>query len=149
MGRVAMNESASPPRPDDYAPRLRVIERGRVSSVGDGVVWVEGLPSARMDGILKLSDGSEALVFHLAPERLGAILLTSTPTLKAGCEVRLSDERLTVPTGDALIGRVIDPLGRALDGGEPAGGNGRRPVDGPSPFRRATSSIVRCTPAAR
>ncbi|MGD9870651.1 MAG: F0F1 ATP synthase subunit alpha [Thauera sp.] len=128
-----MNESASPPRPGDYAPRLRVIERGRVSSVGDGVVWVEGLPSARMDGILKLSDGSEALVFHLAPERLGAILLTSTPTLKAGCEVRLSDERLTVPTGDALIGRVIDPLGRALDGGEPAGGNGRRPVDGPSP----------------
>ena len=59
-------------RPDDYRPKLRVIERGRVSSVGDGIVWIDGLPSARMDGIVKIDDGSEALVVHLTARRIGA-----------------------------------------------------------------------------
>ena len=117
----------------EYQPRLRVIERGRVSSVGDGVVWIEGLPSARMDGIVKLSDGSAALVFHLAPGRLGAILLNATSALMAGGEARLSDEILTIPTGEALLGRVLDPLGAPLDGLPPPQCNGRRPVDGGSP----------------
>ncbi|QID18837.1 F0F1 ATP synthase subunit alpha [Nitrogeniibacter mangrovi] len=119
--------------PLDYRPALRVIERGRVSSVGDGIVWIEGLPSARMDGIVKIDDGSEALVFHLTPERLGAILLISTPALMAGCEARLSDEALTMPATDALLGRVVDPLACPLDDGGPVEGNGHRPVDGPSP----------------
>ena len=117
----------------DYRPRLRVIERGRVSSVGDGVVWIAGLPSARMDGIIKLSDGSAALVFHLAPDRLGAIMLDATADLMAGGEARLSDEILTIPTGDALLGRVIDPLGTALDAAAPPQCSGRRPIDGTSP----------------
>lgn len=118
---------------DDYRPALRVIERGRISSVGDGIVWIEGLPSARMDAILRIDDGSEALVFHLTPQRIGAILLTSTPALMAGCEAYLSDEQLTIPTGDGLLGRVIDPLAKVLDGGEPIDCNGQRIVDGDSP----------------
>jgi len=118
---------------EDYRPALRVIERGRVSSVGDGIVWIEGLPSARMDAILRIDDGSEALVFHLTPERIGAILLTSTPALMAGCEAYLSDAQLTMPTGDALLGRVVDPLAHVLDGGEAIDCNGRRVVDGDSP----------------
>jgi len=118
---------------EDYRPALRVIERGRISSVGDGIVWIEGLPSARMDAILRIDDGSEALVFHLTPERIGAILLTSTPALMAGCEAYLSDAQLTMPTGDALLGRVVDPLAHVLDGGEAIDCNGRRVVDGDSP----------------
>ena len=125
--------AAMPVTPPDYRPRLRVIERGRVSSVGDGVVWIEGLPSARMDSIVRLSDGSSALVFHLAPERLGAILLNATPALMAGGEARLSDEILTIPTGDALLGRVLDPLGGPLDGGAAPQCSGRRAIDGESP----------------
>ena len=117
----------------DYRPQLRLIERGHVSSVGDGVVWIEGLPSARMDGIVKLSDGSDALIFHLAPDRLGAIALNATPALMAGSEARLSDEILTMPIGDAMLGRVIDPLGAPLDGAAPPECNGRRPIDGESP----------------
>jgi F-type H+-transporting ATPase subunit alpha len=117
----------------DYSPRLRVVERGKVSSVGDGVVWIEGLPSARMDGIIRISDGSEALVFHLAPDRIGAILLTTTPALMPGCEARQSGEVLTTPTGDGLLGRVIDPLGTPLDGGPAPDCSGRRPMEGDSP----------------
>ena len=59
-------------REDGYRPALRVIERGRVSSVGDGIVWIEGLPSARMDGIVHIDDGSQALVVHLTARRIGA-----------------------------------------------------------------------------
>ncbi|MCB1906467.1 MAG: F0F1 ATP synthase subunit alpha [Rhodocyclaceae bacterium] len=116
-----------------YRPGLRVIERGRVSSLGDGIVWIEGLPSARMDGIVKIADGSEALVVHLTAGRIGAILLTATPSLMAGCEARLSGDELRMPTGDALLGRVIDPLARPLDGAEPVVCEDLRAVDGPSP----------------
>ena len=116
-----------------YRPALRVSERGRVSSVGDGIVWIEGLPSAGMDAILQIDDGSEALVFHLTAERLGAIVLSATPALMAGCEARLSDAALTMPTTDALLGRVVDPLAQPLDGLGPIACDQRRPVDGPSP----------------
>jgi F-type H+/Na+-transporting ATPase subunit alpha len=115
-----------------YQPRLRVTERGRVGAVGDGVVWIEGLPSARMDGMVRLSDGSEALIFHLAADRIGAILLRTTPALMPGCEAQLLSDTLTVPTGDALLGRVVDPLGRLLDDGPPLPPGARRAVDGTS-----------------
>ena len=58
---------------DGYAFRLRITEQGRVVSVGDGVVWIEGLPSAAMDEVLDFEDRSRGLVFHLGSERIGAI----------------------------------------------------------------------------
>lgn len=115
-----------------YRPQLRVIERGRVSAVGDGVVWIDGLPSARMDGLLRISDGSQAQVFHLAKDRVGAILLTSTPELMVGCQVYALSETLGVPFNDGLLGRVIDPLGQVLDGEHGVDRSELHPVDGPS-----------------
>jgi len=101
---------------EEYRLELRVVEQGRVLSVGDGIVWIEGLPSAAIEEILLLEDGSRALVFHLAEERLGAILLTQTERLTAGTVVHLSGQRLSLPVGNELMGRVIDPLGEPLDG---------------------------------
>jgi len=117
----------------DYALRLRIEERGMVRSTGDGVVWIDGLPSARMDSIIHLADGSKALVFHLAAKRIGAILLTATPELMAGIEARLSGEFLRVPTGDAMLGRVVDPLGKPLDGQPAPHTTLSRIIDGTSP----------------
>src|SRR5690349_13928904 len=101
---------------EQYRLVLRIVEQGRVRSVGDGIVWIEGLPSAAMEEILLLEDGSRALVFHLARERLGAILLTQTTRLTAGTIVHLSGRRLSLPVGDQLMGRVVNPLGDPLDG---------------------------------
>ena len=101
---------------EQYRLGLRIVEQGRVRSVGDGIVWIEGLPSAAMEEILLLEDGSRALVFHLAKERLGAILLTQTARLTAGTIVHLSGRRLSLPVGDQLMGRVVNPLGDPLDG---------------------------------
>ena len=100
----------------DYLFGLRVDEQGTVVAVGDGIAWIEGLPSAAMDEILDLEDGSRAMVFHLETHVVGATLLEQTSRLTAGTIARLSGRRMGVPTGDALIGRVIDPLGNPLDG---------------------------------
>jgi F-type H+-transporting ATPase subunit alpha len=117
----------------DYRLALRMGERGRVLSVGDGVAWIEGLPSAGMEELLRTEDGSAALVFHLAPERIGAILLEEAPGLRADAPAALTGERLAIGVGDGLLGRVVDPLGRPLDGGARPRVGERRALEGPSP----------------
>lgn len=102
-----------------YRFSLRVSEYGRVLSVGDGIAWISGLPSAAMDELLVFEDGSRGLVFHLGQQRLGAILLEHSTRLTSGSPVYLSGQRLSLGVGDGLLGRVIDPLGNPLDG-EPA-----------------------------
>lgn len=116
----------------DYQPRLRVVERGWVGAVGDGVVWVEGLPSAQMDALLRVSDGSRVQVFHLGKDRIGAIILSSTPALMVGCQVEATGHILGMPCDDALLGRVVDPLGQVLDGAGVLVSRQQRPMDGPS-----------------
>jgi F-type H+-transporting ATPase subunit alpha len=98
-----------------YRPGLRVSERGSVVSVGDGIAWVAGLPSAAMDDVLIFGDGSRAMVFDLTEALIGAIMLHETDTLTAGTEVELTGRTLSVPAGDSLLGRIVDPLGTPLD----------------------------------
>jgi len=117
----------------NYQFGLRVSEQGTVVSVGDGIAWIEGLPSAAMDEILDLEDGSRAMVFQLEEHIVGAILLEQTGRLTAGTIAHLSGRRMGIPTGDALIGRVIDPLGRPLDGMDPPDCSIHRPLDILSP----------------
>jgi F-type H+/Na+-transporting ATPase subunit alpha len=100
----------------DYRFQPRIVERGKVLSVGDGIVWIEGLPSASIDEVLLLEDGSRAMVFHLTEKLVGAILLEQTRELTAGTVAHHSGSRLSTPCGDVLLGRVVDPLGKALDG---------------------------------
>ena len=125
--------SGTPDWLSQYRFRLRLSEQGRVVSIGDGIAWIKGLPSAAMDEVLALEDGSRALVFHLEQELLGAILLQQTPALSAGTLAYRAGEHLSLGVGDALLGRVIDPLGVPLDGGAPPETEGRRDLDVPSP----------------
>jgi F-type H+-transporting ATPase subunit alpha len=117
----------------EYHFRLRVSEQGIVVALGDGVAWIEGLPSAAMDEILDLEDGSRAMVFQLEEHVVGAILLDQTSQLTAGTIARLSGRRMGIPTGDALIGRVFDPLGSPLDGFDRPECSATRPLDILSP----------------
>jgi len=99
-----------------YRPALRTREIGRVVAVGDGIAWIDGLPSAAIDDVLALADGSRARVFDLTERLIGAVLLEQTPALTAGTLAQRSGTGLRVPTGEALLGRVVDPLGTPLDG---------------------------------
>ncbi len=116
-----------------YRPGLRVSERGTVVSVGDGIAWIAGLPSAAMDDILLFEDGSRALVFDLTEALIGAILLHQTDALAAGTVVELSGRALSLPAGDSLLGRIIDPLGTPLDDLGPPADTRWQPLEAASP----------------
>ena len=116
-----------------YSPGLRLGERGSVIAVGDGIAWIQGLPSAGMDEILNFADGSLGQVFHLGERLIGAVLLSESGALTASTAVQLGGHRASVPVGEALLGRVIDPLGRPLDGQPPPLCPGRRDLEGSSP----------------
>ena len=117
----------------DYRFGLRVTEQGTIVSIGDGVARIRGLPSAAMEEILHLDEGSRAVVFSLEPDTISAILLEQGETLTAGTVACLSGQRLSIPVGDALIGRVIDPLGLPLDGGAVPDCTIRRDLESLSP----------------
>src|SRR5210317_556792 len=102
---------------DNYRLKARFSELGSVVSVGDGIAWISGLPSAAMDEIIHFGDGSHGVIFELASELIGVVLLHEKAGLKAGTEAFRSGRSVDVAVGDALLGRVIDPLGFPRDGG--------------------------------
>jgi F-type H+-transporting ATPase subunit alpha len=120
-------------RADDYRFTLRLGEQGWVASVGDGIAWVHGLPSAAAEEILRFEDGSRGMVFELQKERLGVILLDPETSIASGSMVSHTGERLEIGVGDALLGRVIDPLGKPLDGLPAYAADGFAHLEGASP----------------
>ncbi len=103
--------------------RPEIESVGVVTRVGDGIAWVYGLAKAGYNEMLEIegSDGQKitAFAFNLGEEEIGAVLLGDDTAVKAGAKVRLSGNVLEVPVGPELVGRVVDPLGNALDGGDP------------------------------
>jgi len=84
----------------NYRPGLRVIEQGTVVSIGDGISWIKGLPSAAIEDILIFADGSRGMVFDLNRDRIGAILLYETEALTSGTTVFLSRHSLSIPVSE-------------------------------------------------
>ena len=101
---------------DHYQLKVQLSELGNVISVGDGIAWISGLPTATLDEILLFEDGSHGVIFELTEDLIGAVLLHETTALTAGINVYRSKHTIDIPVGDALLGRVIDPLGLPLDG---------------------------------
>jgi F-type H+-transporting ATPase subunit alpha len=99
-----------------YRFGLRISERGFVTGIGDGIVWIRGLPSARLDELIGFKDGSIGMVFQLGKDVLGAILLSQNHGIHAGMAVQYIGRKPEIGVGDALLGRVVDPLGNPLDG---------------------------------
>ena len=100
-----------------HSARIDVQEVGVVRSVGKGTARISGLSSVTSDEVLELQGGVRALVFNLDPNEVGVILLGPEQRVEAGAEARGTGGPLMVPVGDDLLGRVVDPLGRPLDGG--------------------------------
>jgi len=117
----------------DWRPGLRVAEVGRVVSVGDGIAWLTGLPSAAIGDVIAFADGSRGFVFDLNPDLVGAVLLHAGASLTAGTPAQLSPEQLSVPVGDPMLGRVVDPFGRPLDGLAPPDCQSRLALERGSP----------------
>jgi F-type H+-transporting ATPase subunit alpha len=116
-----------------YRFGLRLSERGSVAGIGDGIAWIRGLPSARLDELIGFDDGSTGLVFQLGKDMLGAILLSQTRGVTAGMSVQHIGRKLEVGVGDILLGRVVDPLGNPLDGSPPPELRQFRALEGAAP----------------
>ncbi|GAB4385261.1 MAG: F0F1 ATP synthase subunit alpha [Albidovulum sp.] len=114
----------------------RAEERGTVSAVADGLARIRGLPHAGLQEIVVFASGVRGFVTMLEEEEALAAFLDPGATVAAGDLVNRTGEVLAVPAGEALLGRVLDPLGRPLDGQPPPAAAARLPVERPAPAIR-------------
>ncbi|MDA1162089.1 MAG: F0F1 ATP synthase subunit alpha [Planctomycetota bacterium] len=118
---------------EDFRGQVETSEVGRVLEVGDGIARVYGLQSAMAGEMVEFQNGVRGLVFNLEENSVGVILLGDFREIKEGDEVKTMGALLSVPVGDALLGRVVDPLGNALDGKGPVVTSETRPVEAIAP----------------
>ncbi len=106
---------------------------GRVTQIADGLAHVSGLGAARLGELLDFHGGKRGFVLNLEADMLQAVLLDHSDEIEAGSAVRRTGQLASVPVGEALLGRVVDPLGRPLDEGGPVAAEAWRLVEEPAP----------------
>jgi F-type H+-transporting ATPase subunit alpha len=114
---------------EDFKGQMQTAEVGRVIEVGDGIARAVGLSSAMAGEMVEFSNGTRGQCFNLEENSVGIIILGDYLAIQEGDEVRTTGALLSVPVGEALIGRVVDPLGNPLDGKGPVISSVTRPVE--------------------
>src|SRR5580693_2342512 len=114
---------------EDFKGQLATSEVGQVLEVGDGIARCYGLSTAMAGEMVEFPNGVNGLVFNLEESSVGVIILGDYLEISEGDEVKTTGRLLSVPVGEALIGRVVDPLGNPLDGKGPILTNERRAVE--------------------
>lgn len=118
---------------DEFRLLAKSSEVGTVKSIGDGIAVVEGLEHAAYGEILMFDNGIKGMVQDLRRNETGCILFDNADDISAGSKVARTGKTAGVPVGDAFLGRVVDALGRPIDGGEAIPADGYRPVEEPAP----------------
>jgi F-type H+/Na+-transporting ATPase subunit alpha len=115
-----------------FRPRMTPREVGTITSIATGIAKVSGLPGAGFEEVLKFPGDLYGIAFNLDVDEIGVVLLGDDWQLHAGDEVERTGHVMDVPVGDGLIGRIIDPTGRPLDGNGPVVSSTRLPVERPA-----------------
>jgi F-type H+/Na+-transporting ATPase subunit alpha len=118
---------------EQYDVETDLAEVGTVLQVGDGIARIYGLESAVSMEMLELEHGVTGLAFNLEEDNVGAALFGDWELIKEGDSVKRSGRVASVPVGDALVGRIVDPLGNPLDGGPPIESDETRPLEFKAP----------------
>jgi F-type H+-transporting ATPase subunit alpha len=145
---------------ESFAPSLAQEQLGRVLEVGDGVARVAGLPEASVNELLEFEGGLLGLALNLDEETIGAVVLGKSDHVEEGQAVKATGRILSVPVGDALVGRVVNALGQPIDGKGPIASDthrrmevqapgivGRKPVH--EPLQTGIKAIDAMTPVGR
>jgi F-type H+-transporting ATPase subunit alpha len=118
---------------ESFAPELKPREVGTITSISTGIAKVSGLPGVGFEEVLKFPGDIYGIAFNVDEDEIGVVLLGDYRQLQAGDEVERRGHVVDVPVGDGLIGRIIDPVGRPLDGKGRVVSSGRLPVERPAP----------------
>ena len=114
-------------------PGARADAVGRVEHVADGIALVSGLPDVRLNELLHFGGERFGFALTLDEDSIGAVLFDDSDAIAAGSVVTGTGQVVQVPVGPGLLGRVVDPLGRPLDGAEPVKAEARMPIERPAP----------------
>ncbi|MHB8763148.1 MAG: alternate F1F0 ATPase, F1 subunit alpha [Deferrisomatales bacterium] len=117
---------------ETFAPRLAPREVGTITSVSTGIARVSGLPGVGFDELVEFPGGVFGIAFNVDADEIGVVLLGGHWHLNAGDEVERTGRVMDVAVGDGLLGRLIDPLGRPLDGRGPVAAAARLPIERPA-----------------
>jgi F-type H+-transporting ATPase subunit alpha len=115
-----------------FTPRLTPREVGTIASIATGIAKVSGLPGVGFEEVLKFPGDLYGIAFNVDVDEIGVVLLGDHWQLHAGDEVERTGHVMDVPVGDGLIGRIIDPTGRPLDGNGLVVSSARLPVERPA-----------------
>ena len=116
-----------------YESKIEMKENGTVITVGDGIATVYGLRSCMANELLRFEDGSFGVAQNLEEETVSVAILSERDTVREGSVVYRTGEALSVPVGEALLGRVVNALGAPVDGKGPVETTEIRPVESPAP----------------
>ncbi len=126
---------------EQFGTTLTMVDVGTVVEAGDSIARVHGLAGAKYNELLQFPGDIIGIALNLEEDSVGAVILGDFSQIKEGDEVKCTGRIAEVPVGDALIGRVIDPLGEPLDGKGPLGTDKTRPVERVAPNVVARQSV--------
>jgi len=145
---------------DGYKPSVEARTVGRVTEVGDGIARVSGLPDCAVNELLEFEDGTVGLALNLDEDSIGVVVLGEAESIEENQTVKATGRILSVPVGDAMLGRVVNALGQPIDGkGDIVGATmrrvevqapgimGRKPVH--EPLQTGIKAIDAMTPIGR
>jgi F-type H+/Na+-transporting ATPase subunit alpha len=112
-----------------FDQRLQINEVGTVIEVGDGIARIYGLRNAMAGELLEFQNGAMGQVFNLEEDSIGSVVFGNYLEIREGDSVKSTGRLLEVPVGDAVVGRVVNPLGQAIDGGPPIASSESRKMD--------------------
>ncbi|MDF1665687.1 MAG: F0F1 ATP synthase subunit alpha, partial [Planctomycetota bacterium] len=114
---------------EEYSPQLEVDEVGSVLEVGDGIARIFGLKNVMASEMLEFPGDVYGIALNLEEASVGAVLLGDFTKLREGDTVKRTGRVMSIPVGEAMIGRVVNPLGEPIDAKGPIKSNARRPLE--------------------
>ncbi|TDW20555.1 F-type H+-transporting ATPase subunit alpha [Breznakia blatticola] len=124
-----------------YDDTLEISETGTVISVGDGIALIYGLEKAMAGELLLFPNDLYGMVLNLEEEHVGAVLMGDDSKVREGDEVKRTGRIIEVPVGDMMLGRVVNALGQAIDGGDPIVSDKYRPIERVAPGVMTRKSV--------
>lgn len=113
----------------NYKPAINKYQLGRVLTISDGICWMDGLADIMYGEVIEFECGDRGMILDIQPDRIGCVIFGEYEHIESGSKVRRVGRIASVPVGDNLLGRVIDPRGNPIDGGGYLAINEKRPIE--------------------